>query len=238
MTPAVVRKFLRFTAVAVLTATQPGCWEGTTSTVQATILASEGLVMTSNTGGASVPLAPGAHPGTGEILETTGASRVAIALLPNLLVQLEPGTRLEIVRLAITKDGNETGAAMQSRYAEVKLLKGRMFVSQVWGEALAKFTVKTSLGELVTTSNALFYVEDDADKTRVTCVSGSVGFQPRAAESVTRIPPGFVGEWSGANSTLVAAETDEGAQETLIEGLEIEQKLRQLISEKRYALPR
>jgi hypothetical protein len=237
MTP-VVRKLLRFAAVGVLTATQPGCWEGTTRTVQATILASEGLVTTSNIGGTSAPLTPGAHPGMGEILETTGASRVAIALLPNLLVQLEPGTRLEIVRLAITKDGNETGAAMQGRYAEAKLLKGRMFVSQVWGEALAKFIVKTSQGELVTTSNALFDVEDDADKTRATCVSGSVGFQPRATQSVMRIPPGFVGQWSGTNSILVAAETDERAQESLIQGLEIEQKLRQLTSEKRFALPR
>lgn len=185
-----------------------------------------------------MPLTPAAHPGKGEILETTGGSRVAIALLPNLLVGLDHNARLEIVRLAITKDGNETGAAMQGRYADVKLLKGRMFVSQVWGEARAKFTVKTSQGELVTTSNTLFYVEGDEHKIRVTCVSGFVGFQPGATESVIRIPPGFVGEWSGSSSSLVAAETDARGQEELQEALEVDEKLRVLSSQNRLVLPR
>lgn len=205
--------------------------------MQATVLAVEGPA-TINARGQSMPLTPGAHPGKGETLETTGGSRVAIALLPNLLVELDHNARLEIARLAITKDGNETGAAMQGRYAEVRLLGGRMFASQVWGEALAKFILVTSQGELVTTSNALFCVESDEHKTRVTCVSGSVGFQARAAEAVTRIPPGFVGEWSGASLSLVAAETDARGQEELQEALEVDEKLRGLSSQNRLVLPR
>lgn len=234
-----LRKSLQVIGVFALGTAQSGCWEGTSRDVQATVLAVDGpAAMSPNVRGRFVPLAPGAHPGEGEILETTGSARAAIALLPNLLVQLDRDARLEIVRLAITKDGNETGAAMQARYADVKLLSGRMFASHVWGEAIAKFTVTTSHGRVVTTSNALFCVEVDEHKTRVTCVSGSIGWQADNAAGVTRIPPGFVGEWSASNSALGAAESDERAQESLLEGLEIEEKLRQLTIEKHYVLPR
>ena len=188
--------------------------------------------------GQFVSLAPGMHPGEGDIMEMTDSSQATLSLLPNLLVQLDRNARVEIVRLAITKEGNETGAAIRGRYADVRLLSGRMFASQAWGEAIAKFSVRTSQGELVTTSNALFCLEADEHKTRVTCVSGFVSFQPTSAKATTRIPPGFLGEWSGVDSTLVAADSDERAQETLIEGLAIEQKLRQLSSKNRSALPR
>ena len=185
-----------------------------------------------------MPLAPGLHPARGDILEMTGSSRAVLSLLPNLLAQLDRNARLEIGRLAITKDGNETGAAMRGRYADVRLQAGRLFASQAWGEAIAKFSLKTAQGELVTTSNALFCVEADEHKTRVTCVSGFVSFQPTSGQSFTRIPPGFFGEWSGSDSTLAGADTDEGAQEILVEGLEIEQKFREWSNTNRSVLPR
>ena len=207
--------------------------------MQATVLAVEGqATINPNARDQSTALAPGAHPAPGGTVETTGTSRVAVALLPNLLVQLDRNARLEIVRLAITKDGNETGAAMQGRYAHVKLLRGRMLASHAWGEALAKFTVVTPQGELVTTSNALFWIESDEQKTRITCVSGSIGFQSFGAAGGTRIPPGFIGEWAGSDSSLVAAETDARGQDDLQEGLEIEEKLRGLSSQNRLVLPR
>jgi hypothetical protein len=207
--------------------------------VQANVLAVEGpALLTPSAGGQSIPLTPGTHAGKGDIVEAPGASHTAIALLPNLLVQLDRNARLEIVRLAMTKDGNETGAAMQGRYADVRLLRGRMLASHVWGEALAKFTVVTPQGELVTTSNALFWIECDEQKTRITCVTGSIGFRAIGADEGTRIPPGFIGEWAGSGSSLVAAETDTQGQDDLHEGLEIEEKLRSLSSQKRLVLPR
>lgn len=183
-------------------------------------------------------LSPGLHPAKGDILEMSGSSRAVLSFLPNLLAQLDRNARLEIGRLAITKDGNETGAAMRGRYAEARLSGGRLFASQAWGEAIAKFSLRTAQGELVTTANALFCVEANEHKTRVTCVSGFVSFQPTSAQSFARIPPGFFGEWSGSDSTLAGADTDERAQETLVEGLEVEQKLRELGGKNRSVLPR
>jgi hypothetical protein len=232
-------RFSGFILAASVATILPGCWEGTTRGVQATVLAVEGpaLVLV-NARGKPGPLVSGAHPGKGDVLEMTGSSRIALALLPNLLIQLDGNARLEIVRLTITKDGNETGGAMRGRSAEVRLARGRMIVSQVWGEAMAIFTIMTSQGELVTTSNALFLIESDDQKTRITCASGSVGFRPRESGEVTDIPPGFVGEWSGSGPSVVAAETDARAQNDLEEGLETEEKLRLLSSKNRLVLPR
>ena len=216
-----------------------GCWEGTTRGVTATVLAVEGpAIINADARGQSVPLVPGAHTGKGEILEMTGLSRASIALLPNLLVQLDRNARLEILRLAITKDGNETGPAMQARSANVKLMGGRMIVSQEWGAAIARFTVTTPHGELVTSSNTLFWVESHEQETRVTCVSGSVGWRRGEADAITGIAPGFVVELTTSEAKMVAAESDPRGQEDLQEGLEIEEKLRFVISQNRYALPR
>jgi hypothetical protein len=205
----------------------------------ATVLAVDGSATTIATPrGQAALLVPGAHLAQREIVETTGLSRAAIALLSNLLVQLDRNARMEILRLAITKDGNETGPAMQGRYADVKLMSGRMFVSQAWGEAIARFTISTPHGEVITASNALFCVESDEHNTRVTCVSGSVALRARNAQAATHIPPGFIGEWSASNSSMIAAEGDARGQEELQEGLGIEQRLRDLIGQKRDALPR
>ena len=224
--------------VLFLATTQTGCWEGTTPDVLATVLAVEGPASSSNGRAKSAALAPGAHVGKGDTVETAGSSRAAIALLPNLLVQLDRNARTEILRLAITKDGNESAASIHARSADIKLIRGRIFVSQSWGEAVARFTVVTPHGELVTSSNALFCVESDEQKTRVTCVSGSVGWRRRAADAVTRVAPGFVGELSASDSRMIAAESDARGQEDLQEGLEVEEKLRFLISQNRYVLPR
>lgn len=234
-----LRKSLPVAVIIGLAMAQSGCWEGTTRGVLATVLAVEGPAMVGpDVHGQFVPLLRGAHPGKGEIIETPGSSRAAISFLPNLLVQLEPKSRLEIIRIAITKDGNETGNAMLGRYANAKLMGGRMLASHAWGEATAKFTLITPHGELVTASNSLFWVDADEHKTRVTCVSGSVGFRPRDSDTVTRIAPGFVGEWSVLSSRVVAAASDARGQEELQEGLGVEQKLSALISQSLYALPR
>jgi hypothetical protein len=189
-------------------------------------------------GGQLVPLKRDSHPGRADIAEISGASRTALALLPNLLVQLDHGARMEIIRLTVTKDGNETGNAMLGRNAEVKLTAGRMVASHDWGNARARFSVITPQGELLTTSNALFCLEADETKTRLTCASGSVDFKPRGADGFTTVAPGFVGEWSASASTVTPADAEKRGQDALQESLEIEQRLRALLNQNRNALPR
>lgn len=219
----------RFIIVCLIALAEAGCWEGVTRDVEATVLAVEGT--TSVSAGRDrqfVPLLAGAHPGKGAIIETAASSRAAIALLPNILIQLDQTTRIEVGRLALAKDGNETSSAMRGRYAEVNLPSGRLFVSHDWGEARAQLIVTTPRGEVITSSNTLFCVQVDERQTRVTCAAGSVEFRPSKGGSATPIPPGHLGEWSTTSSTVVAADKEARGQADLEEALEAEQKLRAL----------
>jgi len=216
-----------------------GCWEGTSRETLATILSIEGQAsFSSDAGRTFVRLDASYHPGKGETLRTGPDSRLALALLPNCLLQLEGRTSAEIVRLALTKDGNETGNDMLARLAELKLHAGRILVSHTWGEARAGLTIATENGYVSTPSNALFWVEFADGKTRVTCVSGWVEFRPSDTPGSTRIPPGSIGQWPAADRDLTAADADPRGQADLEQAAELEQKLRDLAGRTRDVLPR
>ena len=119
---------------------------------------------------------------------------------------------------------------MRARHAAVRLLAGHAFVSHVWGEASSGFTVVTPHGELVTNSNSLYCLESDEHKTRVTCVTGTVRFQPSDGSAAMAIRAGFLAEWPSPTPGVIAAETDARAQEDLQETLDAERNLRRLIS--------
>ena len=229
----------RFLAVLAISLTQYGCWEGTTRETLATILSIEGKASYSTDGGRTfVALDATRHPGKGDILQTDSNSQLSFALLPNCLLQLHPESSAQIVRISLTKDGNETGSDVLARLAEIKLQSGRLLVSHVWGEARASLTVATNNGHVSTPSNALFWVDCAEGKTRVTCATGWVEFRPSDAADSTRIPPGSIGQWPAANANVTAAETDPRGQDDLLKATEIEKKLRDLASRTRNILPR
>ena len=188
--------------------------------------------------GELIPLTPELNPARADTVETQAQARAGLALLPNVLVQLERATQLKIRHLKLTKDGNETGSDVQARVAEIELGKGRILVSQSWGNAFARFSLTTPEGEVTTPANALFVVQAEPQKTRVTCASGWLEFRPVGTADATRIPPGSTGEWTPAGSNMIPAETDPVAQEVLQQAIEIEQLLRKLMAQKRNALPR
>lgn len=204
----------------------------------ATVLSVEGAATVSMDGGQNFsPLLSGACLGKRNVIQTSTNSRASIALLPNILLQLHPDTRLEIVRIAMTKDGNETGEAIRGRYATAKMLNGRVVASHVWGEANAEFTIATSQGELIAKSNCLFSLQSDEHATRLTCASGRVDFRPGNGRAVVAIAPGFIGEWSAISSRLIPAESEARGQKDLEEALAIEQKLRALSARISHAPP-
>ena len=178
------------------------------------------------------------NPGAHAVLRTATGSQISLALLPNCLVHLEENSSLQIVRLALTKDGNETGDDMQARLAEAKLIHGRIFVSHVWGETRARLSISTNNGEVSTPSNAAFWIECADGNTRVTCVSGWVEFHPSGAGKSTRVPPGSIGQWPSAAENITAADADPRGQDALQQAIELEQKLRDLAGRKRNVLPR
>lgn len=229
----------RTVAIAFVAAAVSGCWEGTTRETLATVLSLEGTAEISSDGGRTFsPLRLSDTPGKSAIVRTASGSRLSLALLPNCLVYLDSDTSAEIGRLALTKDGNETGSDMRARFAEIKLNHGRIFASHVWGEARAHFSVATGGGNASTPSNASFWVEFTNGKTRVACASGWVEFRASDASDSTRVPPGSTGQWPSANGNITAAAADPQGQDDLQKAIELEQELRALINGRRNALPR
>jgi hypothetical protein len=235
---ALARNF-RVIAILLVAVAESGCWEGTSRDTLATVLSLEGSASISVDGGRTFSdLRATQNPGSHAIVRSGPRSRLALALLPNCLSILDQNTALEINRLAITKDGNETGEDMRARVAETKLIQGRIFVSHVWGEAQARLVVSTGNGDLSTPSNANFWIEIADGKTRVTCVSGWVEFRPPGAPASTRVPPGSVGQWPSTGAAITAADADPRGQEDLEKGVELDRKLRELANQKRNVLPR
>lgn len=229
----------RLLFVALVAAAQTGCWEGTTRETLATVLSVDGRVEISSEGGRTFsPLRLSDTPGKGVVVRTGTGSSLSLALLPNCLVHLGDDTSVKIVRLALTKDGNETGNSVRTRLAEIQLNNGRILASHVWGEAQARFLIATPGGQVGTPSNALFWVEVADGKTRVTCVSGWIEFKPTDAPSGRRVPPGSIGEWPSADGRFTAASEDSRGQDALQQGIELEGQLRDLIGRKRNVLPR
>jgi hypothetical protein len=229
----------RVVAITLFAAAVCGCWDNTTREVSSTVLLVHGQPFVDRGSGKKrIPLTADFQPGRGDTVETPGSSRTGLSLLPNLLVLLDREARMEIIRLALTKDGNETALDMRGRFAEIKLSQGRIFVSHSWGEARARFSLTTPEGEVTTPSDALFIVQSEQQKTRVTCAAGWVEFQPSGAATATRIPPGSVGQWPASASNLSEAESDPSAQENLQQAIDVEQMLRGLSAAKRNVLPR
>jgi hypothetical protein len=234
-----VTSTFRLLAALIIAFAECGCWEGTSRDVLASVLSVEGSATISIDQGRSFSALRSAQaPGNHAILRTSPASRLSLALLPNCLVYLEQNGSVEIVRLSFTKDGNETGADMRARSAEAKLINGRLFVSNVWGEAQARLVVSTGNGEVSTPSNTSFWVEFTDGKTRVTCVSGWVEFRPSDSLASTRVPPGSIGQWPAKEANITAADADQRGQADLQQATELEQKLRELADKKRNVLPR
>jgi ferric-dicitrate binding protein FerR (iron transport regulator) len=127
---------------------------------------------------------------------------------------------------------------MRSRYVDLTLTSGRILASHGWGEATARFTVATAHGQLTVTSNALVWVESDATRTRITCASGSIGFQPKGASSTTPVSSGFVAESSGTTLNVTPADADPLSQERVVQALDLDQPLRDLAARNRNVLPR
>ena len=213
-----------------------GCWEGTTSKTLVTVLAVEGQPTVSSVK-TNTSLAADDHLARGAIIQTPASATVSLALLPNCLVRLEPNSSLEIRKVSLTKDGNETGSAIRERQVEVRLQNGGVIVSQNWGQTRARVSIITPQGEAVTPSNALFSVRVEAGATLVTCATGWVEFRPQGAENAVQISPSSVGKWGNGGSQIGPAETEPRGQEELQTALEAEDNLKLLLAKRRNIFP-
>jgi hypothetical protein len=217
-----------------------GCEESPQRTVRAIVFETHGTVsIQSDRYSPELPMPSNASLPVGTIIRTESESGASIALLPNALVQLAETTKLEILALTITKDGNETEDPMRDRLAHVKLWRGAIFLFHERNDtARAELRITTSQGEAMTGAAALCKLEAGNHHARLTSVSGQILFRQNESAKAEQVPPGNVAEWNSGIATLVSVVTDRPGQDAVNEAIEVERKVRALRRAARNILPR
>ena len=217
------------------------CSDGITAGVQGVVLSTSGAPqIRARDEQQAHQLTADTHPTAGDTIQTDANSWAAVALNPSVLAAVEPASKVQIVDLSLSKDGNETEDSMRGRAAHVKLISGSLILSQERSDVSVepRLTLETPDGVVVSSFDCLFTVQADAAATRVTCASGYVYLEHPGAEA-DQVKPGSVRELPRAGrARTVAAELDPVGQATITRALESETEMRALRAKLVDVLPR
>lgn len=140
--------------------------------------------------GKTTALTNGSFLCSGETVLGMEASRIDLGLLPGILVQLQGQTEIEIIRLLLARDGDETIHPMTVRAASVRLVRGSLVASVGQAQTDSSLSIETPAGTVTADPDAVFKLDVTGRKARVLCVRGEVTFQPPAAGGV-KIAAGY-----------------------------------------------
>ncbi|HEY1769600.1 MAG TPA: FecR domain-containing protein [Chthoniobacterales bacterium] len=147
----------------------------------------------------------------GAALTTGPASRADIALLPGIVVRLDPDSAIVIRPPRFARDGNESIHPMQAREARLRLLRGRLIASVGLAQTRSRLFVETAAGTLASDSARTFEISaPNPGAIRILCARGPADFQPAGPHPAFQIKPGYLADWpppaTGPNPRPIAAE--------------------------------
>ena len=228
-------RWARIAAVCLLLA---GCTGNTTHQVCAIVLAAEGSVTAD---GQRIVAPPGTTGGSplcpGTIIRTSENSSVQIACLSNTLMHLFENSTVEIDRLTLRKDGNETDDEMEARSARCRLATGTMTIAYQGAEGISEFIAITRHGTLTAKFSSVIHLAVDNELARITCASGMVSFEPSNGRPAVLVEAGFVAESTARGTTMVPAATTAEGQQAISNALVVEKQLAALAMSRRETLP-
>jgi hypothetical protein len=158
------------------------------------------------TKGALVPL--------GAKLATPPEASIDLMLLPGILVELAGDTEVDITKLRLERDGDESIHPMIAREAGLKLLHGKLIVVVEQAQTRSRLRVETQAGNLSFGSGRIASIETNPQITRLISVCGKIAFLPRGETVFSRIKPGFVQSWPGHGPIALSEAGPEVQQET------------------------
>jgi hypothetical protein len=162
------------------------------------------------------------HPG--DTITTAAGARLALLLVPGVLVELVGDTEMEIDELRLTRNGNENIHPMLSREATIRLRRGTLVGALSESQKRSKMTLQTNAGTLTVFDLRTFKIKVDKDRTRILSVRGNAIFQPAGGGPPATIGAGFFAEWP-ANPEPHAALSDRNAQAEVTQILRTEKRL-------------
>ncbi len=201
-------------------------------TISSRVLAIDGEARCS-VGGQTALLAGDSFLPPGAKINSGKNARVDLMVLPGVLIELAGDTEIEIVRLRLERDGNESIHPMIAREAEIRLLRGSITASVGQAETDSQFLVHTSFGTIDTGPAMSCRVRLQLESARVLCVRGEVVVSPAGTKARTAIPSGQFADLSaaGAAPRLIAA-AEAATQAEVPAVLATDQRLRRLFEEK------
>jgi hypothetical protein len=184
-------------------------------------------------------LMPKAYVGAGQLVETGPNATAIISLLPGLIIEMKPDTRLKLDDLRVV----ETAAVLRSRYAGVELIHGSIYATTPNVVMNAEFQVTTPGGVLIASKNTLLCLAYARGKVRATVSWGQVRFQSKASSSATvALEAGYYEEWSAITGTPLSApravDSDNEASREAHEADDFEHRASGIMSDARGALSR
>jgi hypothetical protein len=203
-----------------------GCSKGITRETAATVFFVKGdVVFGIAERNRFQPVTPKSRIRDRDTVRTSDGASINLALVPGAFVQLSGNSEIKIEELRLTKDGNETAAAMLDRSARIQLNRGKVSILFSRPDRSASYlAVTTSQSTIAPDSDCLFSVWTDGTTTRATCGRGEV-IASGDGQSTVKIAAGYFYQWPTAANEPVAATAEGGAQMDIRTSLEAEKEL-------------
>ena len=198
----------------------------------ARILASQGAVTLSASASSSSPpraVAAGAEARQDEVLQTGPDGSASLMILPGMLVQLHPGSSLQVEKVRLGKNGNATDEAM-SRFVQLRLLKGTVDVVLEFEPQPRRWQILTAYGALTSVRPGTCRLRVTETGARLDSLRGEFAF---GSEHPVPVAGGYFLEVPSVNRNSIPVETDPAAQENVVEMLAVERNLLELQNSER-----
>jgi hypothetical protein len=203
-----------------------GCSKGITRATAATVFFVRGNVVFGNAERDDFqPVTPKSKIHAGDIVRTSDAASINLALIPGAFVQLSGNSEIKIEDLRLTKDGNETAEGVLDRRAWIRLNRGRIVsLFSHSDRSVSEFSVTTGQVLLRPDSDCLFSVWTDGTTSRATCGRGEVNASADAQPPL-KIAAGYFSQWPTASKKPIAATANAVAQMDIKTALDVEPEL-------------
>jgi hypothetical protein len=190
---------------------------------------------------ARIPLKPNSTIRPGETIETESDSTALVSLAPGMIVLLKPETELRIDELVMVTMRDSTTYYIQSRQARIRLVHGSLYAATPATFESAALQVVTPSGLLIAPPAACFYVRADPNIVRATTLKGELRFRQNSGQADETLGPGFFRTWgaqgASGSSKQQSAEADEAAIQQVKEARVFEQRVGELMLERKNVLP-
>jgi len=203
-----------------------GCSKGITRATAATVFFVRGNVVFGNAERNDFqPVTSKSKIHAGDVVRTSDAASINLALIPGAFVQLFGNSEIKIEDLRLTKDGNETAEGVLDRRAWIRLNRGRIVsLFSHSDRSASEFSVTTGQVLVRPDSDCLFFVWTDGTTSRATCGRGEVNASADAQPPL-KIAAGYFSQWPTASKKPIAATANAVAQMDIKTALDAELEL-------------